>query len=80
MWIIAENGEGVNISSATHLEVAKSADVQDDSLRPFAVVVRYAWQGFFKVVCTRDTTEECYQAIMDITDEMCGWIDPARQP
>lgn len=79
MWIICEDREGVNISSATHLEVAKSEDVEEGHTRPFAVVARFAWQGFMKVVCTRDTKAGCYEAIQEITDEMCGWIDPTQR-
>lgn len=79
MWIVCENGEGVNISSATHLEVAKAEDVIDGYERPFAVVTRFAWQGLFKVVCTRDTEAECLEAIQEITSDMCGWIDPTQR-
>lgn len=79
MWIICENGEGVNLSTATHLEVAKSADYQDEATRPFVVLARFAFHSFWRVVCTRDTEEECYQAILDITEQMCGWIDPTQQ-
>ncbi len=79
MWIICENGGGVNLSSATHLEVAKSEYVEENYSRPFAVVARFAWQGIIKVVCTRDTEIECYEAIQEITAELCGWIDPTQR-
>ncbi len=76
MWVIAEDGTGVNLSSATHLDVCESADVQENLPRPFAVVARFAWQGFFQVVCTCYTEKASYEMIQDMTSEMCGWIAP----
>ncbi len=82
MWIICESGDAVNLSSATHLEVAKSADYkdEDEAALPFVVLARFGFHSFWRVVCTRDTEEECYQTIIDITEQMCGWIDPTQQP
>jgi hypothetical protein len=76
MWVIAEDGKGINLSSATHLEVVKSTDYVENCPRAFAVMARFAWHSFYQVVCTRDTEKECYEDIIEMTRDLCGWIAP----
>lgn len=82
MWIIAEDGRGINLSQATHLEVVDSADYIDspaDCQRPWAVMARFGWLSFYEVVCTRETEKECYEDIKSMTSDMCGWQAPQQR-